>query len=262
MAASTWWLVLACATGCSVLDGGSGTVDEYQLSKGSDIVLADGATHLAFRTVHTVQSFSSGLFVDDGLPYVSVGDAWLEIVQHATITSGDMTFELDKTGCVQEQRSGDDYTYTALASCTVRVTTTTTTGAARTATASSRTLALGDRYATSGGSVGAADGLAVRSLGFYVGNVDTTTWVVGSASASLDVVTPFGVANLDIDAMPIIGHQELVAAGAQPVTLTVLDIGNTNTYCKPLPVGCINVFDLQLDTAAVTDGPVRVLDYR
>jgi hypothetical protein len=123
-------------------------------------------------------------------------------------------------------------------------------------------LSLGDRYATST-ATRAGDQLAgVRSLGFYIEGVDMTTqpWTVTGASAAIDIVTSYGVANIDLQAMPIIGHVEDAVAGNQPVHVTVLDIGNTNTHCGPLPAGCTNVFDVQVD-AQPGSGTARVLEY-
>lgn len=232
----------------------------YTLTQGSDITLADGTTHLVFKTIHTINDFA-GLVVD-GLPYVSVDDGWLELFGTATIASAGYIFKLTLVGCKGEQVSVEDYVFTALVSCKVEVTT--SLGSPPTAAVVDETtnVALNDRYAARA-VADSAQLIVVRSLGFSIDQVARTEpiWTVTAASASLDVVTNFGVANLDIaHAMPIIGHHQDVRAGSQPLRVVVTDIGNINTHCAPPPEGCKNVFDLRLDLQG-TSGPVRILDY-
>jgi hypothetical protein len=107
--------------------------------------------------------------------------------------------------------------------------------------------------------------IALRSTGTQMGNVDfsVTPPDVRGVDAGLDVITSFGVANLELSYFneQVIGAKRQVSLGPQAFTLTIQDVGNTNTHCY---TGiCENVFDL--DVLAEPTGaaePIRILSYR
>lgn len=226
----------------------------------------DDQTDLSLRTVHQVYERADGTFTEGGVPYLKVGDGCLELLERIELQNGGYHFTVINEGCGIERRSGDDYVYSALANCTVRVQTTRAAQPAQSQAAAHHSLfALNDRFATYLGKSADGELIALRSTGTVLGNVDisVTPPYVSAARAGLDVVTSFGVANLEIDYFntAVVGAKRQVTLGPQDFTLTIVDIGNSNTHCYTGT--CKNVFDL--DVLAENNGnqtPLRILSYQ
>lgn len=225
----------------------------------------DDQTDLSLRIVHQVYERADGAFTDAGVPYLRVGDGCLELLERIELQNGGYHFTIIAEGCRTERRSGDDYVYSALANCSVRVQTTRAAQPAQSQAAAHHSLfALNDRFTTYLAKSADGELIALRSTGTEMGNVDisVTPPYVSAAKAGLDVVTSFGVANLEIDYFDtaVVGSKREVTLGPQDFTLTIDDIGNTNTHCYT--GSCKNVFDL--DVLAEKNGdqtPLRILSY-
>lgn len=240
-------------------------LEEINLIPGKTFLLKDNKTELALRNVHKYTWTQGGVFVENGLPYVKVEDGWLEIINSATIASNEYDFQIDKLSCNVQRKSREDYVYFSLESCTLRVKTMSSSTPKVAVTTFQRNISLGDRYDKLLSTTEQNQLLAVRSLGFAIGNVnrEIKPWVVESINSGLDVVTNFGVKNLDFDYYkdkPIIGSERTFALGPQQVTLKILDVANSNTRCNP---SCRDVFDLNVSINPSTskDGQVKILRY-
>ena len=238
-----------------------------ELIPGRTFLLKDDETEVSLRHVHDRAYRSDGVRTENGLPYVTIGDAWLEIVNSTTIANRGYIFKIDNLGCGIERKNQEDYIYNSLESCTVQVQTTIDENLPGIeASPFERSISLNDRYAMTFSTVEADQLLAIRFLGFSIGNVDRESepWVVRSVNGGLDVITHFGVKNIDLDLniRPIIGHTEQFFIGPQLITLEILDVANTNSRCDPV---CRNVFDIKLvveNPPSPIKFPVRVLEYK
>ena len=225
----------------------------------------DDRTDLSLRVVHRVYERADGASTDTGVPYLRVGDGCLELLERIELQNEGYQFTVTAEGCRTEPRSGDDYVYNAVSSCTVRVQTTHAVRPEQSQAAEHHSLfALNDRFATHLGKLADGELIALRSTGTELGNVDisVTPPYVSAAKAGLDVVTSFGVANLEIDYFntAVVGSQRDVTLGPQDFTLTNDDIGNGNTHCYTGT--CKNVFDLDvLAKKNSNQAPLRVLSY-
>jgi hypothetical protein len=161
----------------------------------------------------------------------------------------------------------DDYTTQSFTSCEVRVDELEASVVPASTKARMVHLQLSDRYAKSGCSTAEGSLLAARSTGFYIGATDDTTdpWTVLGISGGLDIVTSFGVKNLDFDHQqrPIWGHEETFEIGPQRITAKVLDVGNSNVRCDYV---CRNVYDIEIRAEPLPNAPPEamptVLEYR
>jgi hypothetical protein len=210
--------------------------------------LADGCTDITMRRVHQTVALA-GAAADDGLPYLRVGaESWAELITKVTLFREGYRFEVRNKGCDTEERVDEDAPYRAVDSCTIEVETSRLAPEALVPAAGSQEVALDDRYATAAKASIGEQFVVVRSLGFVVGNVDrqASPVEVQQIEAGLDLITPFGVANLEITGAdaPIIGLTRELIVGPQRIGLTVLDVGNINTHCHT--GSCRNVFDLAL----------------
>lgn len=226
------------------------------------IRLYDDQTDLVMKQVHPVYQ-ATGLTPFIGVPYVRVGNSCLEIIDQAVVRSGDYVFEISKGDCPVESRGYSDYVDTGFASCNVTVRASRTTSPTELAAIDHESLfSLADRFvATIQKPVGEGF-IALRSTGTEMGSIDrsVTPERIG-ARAGLDIVTPFGVANVDFEyrTEQAIGAQREVTIGPQVFTLTIVDIGNTNTHCDP---SCTNVFDVAVVARTTSESaPVLVLMY-
>jgi hypothetical protein len=225
----------------------------------------DDETELSLRQVHSVYERADGVFVEEALPYLKVGDGCLELLERVELQSGEYHFTVTNEGCESESRSGDDYVYRALGSCTIRIETDRRTPVEpRLGVAHHSLFALNDRFATTLSKTAEGELLALHSTGTILGNVDTSVNPpeVRVARAGLDVVTSFGVANLEIDYFnaQVVGAKRDLSLGPQNFTLTISDIGNGNTHCYTGT--CKNVFDLDvLVEPTGARSPIRILSY-
>lgn len=225
----------------------------------------DDETELSLRPVHRVYERSDGVFADEGIPYLKVGDSCLELIHRVELQSGGYRFTVTNEGCRAAGRSAEDYVYLTLASCTIRVQTNHAEQAEEHPGSAHHSLfQMDDRFETLLSKSTDGQLLALRSTGTVMGNVDisVTPPDVRGAQAGLDIITPFGVANLEIDYYDeqVIGAAREVTLGPQRFTVTIADIGNINTHCHT--GSCKNVLDLDvLSTPTGISSPVRILSY-
>lgn len=232
-----------------VLASGCSGKETVHISLGKDATADAGAIELSFRPVHAVYERPDGVR-GSAAPYVLVEGGWLEIVDRVRIARLDNLYELRRGACTTEERRDGDFIYRELTGCDIDVESLGDDAPELVPFGSSQVLNLADRNAATK-LVAVADGIvAVRSTGFQVGNVlpgGPGFQIVESMNAGLDIITSYGVKNLDYDGTqkPIIGHEQSFELGPQRVFVKIVDVGNTNTRCDG---GCRNVLDVEVRT--------------
>jgi hypothetical protein len=264
-----------CAAPEADADAGAGvvTVDgpsaSFTLRPGDPArLLADGCTTIEMRIVHpTISLGEGGLYgfvsARGGLPYVKAHGSWLEILHATTLYSHGYLFTIQNAGCQTVTESCGDCGYQDLASCDITVTTAAVTPDSKPGgldpAAVEHLFSLDSRYDAFAVTAAGSGWVAVRGLGFFIGNVDMTTtpWTPIGLMGAVDIVTSFGVANVDFDYFDtqVIGATGTAAIGPHDVTWTIDDAGTSNTHCTA--DGCRDVFDLDV-AATVSDARSRV----
>jgi hypothetical protein len=231
-------------------------------------LLADGCTTIEMRIVHPTISLGEGgvyglVSARGGLPYVSVRGGWLEILHATTLYSHGYLFTIQNAGCQTVTDTCGDCGYQDLASCDITVTTAAVTPDSKPGgldpASVDQLFSLDSRYDAFAVTAAGNGWVAVRGLGFFIGNVDGTksppqpTGLMGG----VDIVTGFGVANIDFDYFDaqVIGATGTTTIGPHAIAWTIDDVGTVNTHCYD--GGCRDVFDFDV-AATVSDARSRV----
>jgi hypothetical protein len=238
------------------------------LTAGPAVSVPDTDLQIVMKQVHSSYQTNNGVMPEIGMPYVGLSNAWLEIAGTATVMSRGKAYRLTRTGCSNVQKSGSDYVYWAITACDVLVEELDAKPRSVSTAAYADRITIADRYAATATVAPAPGGLVgLRDTGVYIGNTAPGDggFVTESIQAGVDVVTSFGVKNIDFEyaTKPILGHEETFELGPQRVTLKVLDVGNVNTKCDP---SCRNVFDLEVRAEPLPNAPgdaiPEILEYR
>lgn len=214
-----------------------------------EVTLRDGKTELSFRKVYELPLYGDehhqdsgkrnmkagdwpydSYSVAQGLPYVSVGGKWLELLHAAKIYQNGYSYVLQNLGCKTNRVTSGDESYPVLDSCEISVQTAKE-QAPRMTVGAFKSIPFHVRYKHQSLNTFSDDVffLALRVTSFSPGNRSANASKTPlSMQAAFDLVTPFGVENVSYDSFkdsPIVNVPKLINTG--PITLAVIpqDVG-------------------------------------
>ncbi|MFA6307743.1 MAG: hypothetical protein WCS88_01075 [Patescibacteria group bacterium] len=226
-------------------------------------ILADSKTELVLKRVHTIYELGgengaygpNNIFEEKGLPYLKIDDAWLEIFNDAEIYSNGYNIKLKNNGCAILEKFQEDYSYNYIDSCNISVDIKKDEADYILPKATEHTFSFDTRY----------DGfliknnydnfVAIRETGFYVGNIDNSKNPPEPTSlrAGLDIITNFGVKNIEFDLFDekVLNRVDSIIIGPLKISYSIKDVGNSNTHCYT--GSCINIFVIELKSEVIDD---------
>jgi|GEM_PF-3513293 len=225
-------------------------------------ILADSKTELTLKRVHTIYELggkdgaygSKIVSAEKGLPYLKIDDAWLEIFNDAEIYNNGYNIKLKNNGCDILEKFQEDYSYQAIDSCNISVDIKKDEADYILPKATEHTFSFNTRY----------DGfliknnydnfIAIRELGFYVGNIDNSKNPPEPTSieAGLDIITNFGMKNISLDINgQVLNRADSIIIGPLKISYSIKDVGNSNTHCYT--GSCINIFEIELKSEVIDD---------
>lgn len=190
---------------------------------------------------------------DTGLPYVTIGDSYLEIINHVEIISNQYKYSITINDCKISGRSYDDMAWRAIDSCEINVQREDLVNILNSESLYDFEKRLDTKSRSSTGlfeinNIG-NNFFKLRFLDQHLGTTDKETYFnfVKSFSADFDIITNYGVQNIK---SVNLWEENSVVIGPYKIKYTLLDIGNSNIKCKP---SCRNVFDIKMQVEIISD---------
>lgn len=190
---------------------------------------------------------------DTGLPYVTIGDSYLEIINHVEIISNHYKYSITINDCKISGRSHEDMAWHAIDSCEVNVQRedSVTIMNSESLYGFEKRLDTKSRSSTELFEINNIGNnfFKLRFLNQHLGTTDKEPYFnfVKSFNADFDIITNYGVQN--IKAVNL-WEENFVVIGPYKINYTILDIGNSNIKCK---ASCRNIFDIKMNVEIISD---------
>ena len=192
-----------------------------------------------------------------GVSYIKIGNSWLEVVTTIKLFENGRTVVIRNMGCKKVRKSGDDYVYQALDSCDLKIPFLPDIPEEIIPTEHQERLKISSRFPAYQAKKRESSFIGIRGLGFGIGRTNRSAHrtEVLSITTGFDLITNFGVANIDIgsDVSLIIGYTGTVVIGPHEIKYKINDVGNSNTHCYTGK--CINIFDISISSKVINSKP-------
>jgi hypothetical protein len=271
------WAFFLAAIGLEACDDGASAPEtkavirshEGEVRSGQPLVFDGGAIEVAFRPVHRSYEREDRLEVQGvGVPYVKVGDGWLEVAGSLEVASGGRVFRVALGECRYDESFHGDYYTKDLSACAVRVDELAFAAGRAPTTGGTLRFSLDGVRETTRRFPQAEPLAVVRVPGFYIDTTQEGPTPSGGAisiDGGIDVITSFGVKNVDIqtDVRPLTEHVETFELGPQRGTIRFVETGEPRGDCAEL---CFHDYEVEVALEALpgapAEAPALVLAYR
>ena len=219
--------------------------------------ILDDETSILVKGLHRIGStekvpFHHGAY-DEGLPYVTIGDDYLEIVTHVETISTQYKYSITINDCKLSGRGLEDMSWRAIDSCEITVQRESSVDVRNSEPLYNFDKRLDTKSRNNAGifevnTIG-NNFVKLRFLNQYLGNTDRDPYFnfVKSFNADFDIITNYGVKNINVGNL---WEESSVVIGPYKINYTILDIGNVNVRCK---ASCRDIFDIKMQVEIISD---------
>jgi len=230
--------------------------------------ILDDETSILVKNLHRTGSTEEVPYryktYDTGLPYVTIGDSYLEIINHVEIISTQYKYSITINDCKLSGRMVEDMVWRAIDSCEMTVQREDLVNILNSESLYDFEKRVDTKSHSSTGifeinNIG-NNFLKLRFLNQHLGQTDRDTYFtfVKSFSADFDIITNYGVKNITVENL---WEENSVVIGPYKINYTILDIGNGNIKCKS---SCRNIFDIKMQVEIISepkDYAMKIVEY-
>lgn len=219
--------------------------------------ILDDETSILVKGLHGIGStekvpFHHGAY-DEGLPYVTIGDDYLEIVTHVETISTQYKYSITINDCKLSGRGLEDMSWRAIDSCEITVQRESSVDVRNSEPLYNFDKRLDTKSRNNAGifevnTIG-NNFVKLRFLNQHLGQTDRDPYFnfVKSFNADFDIITNYGVKNINVGNL---WEESSVVIGPYKINYTILDIGNVNVRCK---ASCRDIFDIKMQVEIISD---------
>jgi hypothetical protein len=221
-----------------------------------DYEITEGMT-ISFQQLHKYTQKLEAFPYDGGkqqvgLLYVKVGSAFLEVVNSTRVVKGQFVFTIINQGCIFDSEEYQDHCELIIIREKIDTSTVEIDEFSRRIDFAAQKAKLFKIYQNDKGQL-----FAIRFLGSEVGEIDSSLpYVAKSFSASFDVITNYGVRNIELNDVTV-GHVESSIIGPNKIDIKINEVRHANT-------GFEYIFDITVNVKTIDDPnkyPVTILAY-